>query len=298
MDDDLSYYTLQSRMTEPGRMSHLLADLPDDLAELRRVVAGLVVHYRAENPVENGVPVERLREIDTRYVEAMLARLGELADGPLTTPRSLTERLVGCCRDVTLLFVSLLRAKGIPARARVGFATYFVPGFGIDHEIAEVWDASERRWRRVDAELADDHTRPDGISIDPLDVTTDQFVLAGSAWQQCRAAIADPATFVVDPGLDIPETRGWPQIACDLVHDLATLNRTEMILWDTWGWGDNRTFTDAELALLDHTAAVTDAAGNGTEARKLFESEPTLRVPETVVSGDPLGGPDRAIDWR
>ncbi|MFB8277912.1 transglutaminase-like domain-containing protein [Nocardia colli] len=298
MDDDFSYYTLQSRMTEPGRMSHLVADLPDDLAALRRVVSGLVVHYRAENPVENGVPVERLREIDTRYVEAMLSRLDELTDGPLTTPRPLTERLVGCCRDVTLLFVSLLRAKGIPARARVGFATYFVSGYGIDHEIAEVWDEPEQRWRRVDAELADNYTSPDGISIDPLDLTTNQFVLAGSAWQQCRAGTADPVTFVVDPGLDIPETKGWPQIAYDLVHDLATLNRTEMILWDTWGWGQNRPFTDAELALLDHTAAVTHGAGNGTEARKLYESEPTLRVPETVVSGDPLGGPDRTIAWR
>ncbi|MFI6168521.1 transglutaminase-like domain-containing protein [Nocardia sp. NPDC051052] len=294
---ELSYYAAQSRMTEPGCRAELLTGLPGDIAELRRVVSGLVIHYRADKPMEKGVPAERMREIDTRYAETMLGRLAELADGPLSTPRSATERLVGCCRDFTVLYVSALRARGIPARARVGFATYFVADYAIDHEVAEVWDTDQARWRLIDAEIDEGHTSPAGTRVDPLDLTPDQFVLAGAAWQQCRRVLADPTSFVVDPGLDVPETRGWPQIAHDLVQDLAALNSTEMLLWDGWGWGDGRRFTDAEHELLDRVAAVT-TAGDGEDARKLYENETSLRVPDTVTSADPLGGPDRHIAWR
>ncbi|WP_024800449.1 transglutaminase-like domain-containing protein [Nocardia sp. BMG51109] len=294
---DLMYYTAQSRMTDPGCRAELLAGLPDDIAEIRRVVSGLVVHYRADKPLEQGVPAERMREIDTRYAETMLGRLAELADGPLSKPRSTTQRLVGCCRDFTVLYVSALRAHGIPARARVGFATYFVADYAVDHEVAEVWDADQERWRLIDAQIDEGHAGPDGTRVDPLDLTLDQFVPAGAAWQRCRAGIADPASFVVDPALDIPETRGRPQIAHDLVQDLAALNSTEMLLWDDWGWGDDKLFTDAEHELLDRVAAVT-TVGDSEEIHGLYDSEPPLRVPDIVTTADPLGGPLRHIAWR
>jgi hypothetical protein len=284
-------------MTDPGCWAELLAGLPGDIAETRQVVSGLVIHYRADKPLEEGVPTERMREIDTRYAETMLGRLAELADGPLNKPRSTTQRLVGCCRDFTVLFVSALRARGVPARARVGFATYFVTDFAVDHEVTEVWDARQARWLLIDAQVGEGHSSPDGTCIDPLDLKPDQFVPAGAAWQQCRAGLADPARFVVDPGLDIPETRGWPQIAHNLVHDLAALNNTEMLLWDEWGWGDGRQFTDAEHQLLDRVAAATTADAS-EDARRLYESEASLRVPDTVTSYDPLGGPPRHIAWR
>ncbi|KAF9167023.1 hypothetical protein BGX20_011715 [Mortierella sp. AD010] len=125
--EDLSFYTTQSFVTDPGRHTALCPRF--DVHH-----PNLIIHYRAEDPLKHGIPKERLREIDTRHVEAMLTRLIELKDGPITTPRVLTERLVACCRDFTLLFVSMARAKGIPARARVGFAKYFIPGLYLDHD--------------------------------------------------------------------------------------------------------------------------------------------------------------------
>jgi hypothetical protein len=60
----------------------------------------------------------------------------------------------------------MARHHAIPARARVGFATYFVAGLHLDHEVAEVWDAREDRWRLIDAELGDDHVdQSDGVRI-------------------------------------------------------------------------------------------------------------------------------------
>jgi hypothetical protein len=293
----LSYYATQSRNTDPGRMAGLLDGLPKNFAELRQVASGLVIHYRGGNPLQHGIPVERMREIDTRYVETMLTRLTELKDGPLTGLRSPKERLVGCCRDFTVLFLAMARAYGIPIRARVGFATYFAPGYYIDHEVAEVWDAEERRWRLVDPELGDDFVSPDGVRVDFLDLPSDSFVLAGSAWKQCRAGSADPEKFVVNPKLEIEETRGWPQIRHNLVQDLAALNKIEMILWDTWT--DSReTLTDRDLERLDRLAEQTSAANPDiANVIRLYQNDPELQVPATVVSLDRLGGPPREVSW-
>jgi Transglutaminase-like superfamily len=287
--ESLSYYAGQSRVTEPGAMSDRLSDLPDNLPALRRVARGLVIHYRADNPSAHGISEERLAEIDSRYAETMLARLGELDDRPLTEARPPKERLVGCCRDFTVLFLTIARSLGIPSRARVGFATYFIPGFHLDHEVAEFFDPGKRRWRLVDAELNDDHADPtDGAPIDPLDVPRDRFLVAGSGWHLCRAGEADPETFLVAPELDIEMTRSWPYLRHNLIHDLAALNKIEMILWDSWGLMEQEHLTPRELELLDRVATATASADPDlSQLRRLYQSEPALRVPATVTSYSP-----------
>lgn len=286
-----SYFARQSPFTDPGHMSHLLDGLPDDIPTLRRIASGLVVHYRADDPAALGIPEARIEEINTRYAEAMLRRIVELDDRPLTEERPKQNRLVGCCRDFTVLFLSMLRHKGIPARGRVGFASYFTPGWNVDHEVAEVWDADERRWRLIDAELDDRHVDPnDGFSFDALDLPRDRFLVAGEAWARCRSGEADPERFVVDPGLEIPQTRGWLQLRHNLVQDLAALNRAEMLLWDTWGMLNDDPITADEWDLLDSVAALTrqdDPPLGDVEA--LYVSEADLAVPDVVTSFSPIG---------
>jgi transglutaminase-like putative cysteine protease len=43
------------------------------------------------------------------------------------------------------LFVALIRRKGVPARARCGFADYFEPGKHLDHWVGEYWNSDEGR---------------------------------------------------------------------------------------------------------------------------------------------------------
>lgn len=202
----LDYYADQSPITHPGGMVGHLATLPYEVAALQRVARGLVLHYQADDPSAHGIPHDRLAEIDSRYAEIMLQRLIELDRRPLTEERPPQRRLLGCCRDDTVLFLTMTRHVGVPARARVGFATYFVPDFNLDHEVAEVWDADEARWRLVDPELGDDHVDPtDGARVDPLDLPRDRFLVAGVAWQACRRGEADPERFLVDPGLEVED---------------------------------------------------------------------------------------------
>ena len=177
---DHRFWAVQSLVTEPGPAAAAIDRLPSDLGALRAASQQLVFHYWADGDwAENGVAAERISEIDTRYAAAMFARLGELADLPLSAARQPRQRLVGCCRDFTVLFVSMARHKGIPSRARVGFARYFFDGWLIDHEIAEVWDGPAGRWRLVEPEIDDGHTDPsDGASFDALDVPRDRFLAA------------------------------------------------------------------------------------------------------------------------
>lgn len=282
--DQLTYYARQSPFTDPGRQAGLLEDLPRDVARLCRVVQGLVVHYRLGHLFDLEIPKERLPEIDTRYAESMLARIAELNDGSLAEELPPEKRLVGCCRDFTVLFVAMARYLGIPARARVGFADYFVPGFNVDHEVAEVWDAGEHRWRLVDPEI---DGPPIGARFDPTDVPRDRFIVGGLAWQVCRDGRADPETFLVDPGLEIEDTRGWPYVRHNLVHDLAALNKTEMLLWDEWGLIGKEP-SEVDLALLDRVATLTLAAAETfPEVRSIYETTPGLKVTAAVKSYSP-----------
>src|SRR5215470_9350509 len=102
-------------------------------------------------------------------------------------------------------------APTVSRRARVGFATYFHPGWLIDHVIAEVWDPVRQRWRLVDPELADDHVAAvDGARIDPEDIPPGGFLTGPEAWRSCRSGAIDVQRFVVAPELGLPATRGGP----------------------------------------------------------------------------------------
>jgi hypothetical protein len=285
--DEIQYYATQSPMTDPGRFADRMLAVPGTLSEIREAARQLVFHYRADGDfAENGIEASRICEIDIRYAEDMLARIFELSDAPLTAEREPRQRMVGCCRDFTVLFLSMARAHGIPARARVGFGAYFQPGWYLDHVVAEVWDAGEQRWRLVDPELAPDHADPSGRPLDSEDLTGAQFVTGPHAWLACRSGSADPERFVVDPGLDIPPTRGWWYLRHNLVLDLSALTRREMVQWDGWGLTDVAEPTSADLALLDDLAAAT--AGDVTpELAASWSEHEGLAVPPVVTSYSP-----------
>ena len=220
--------------------------------------------------------------------------------GTLTEERPPHNRLAGCCRDFAVLFLAMLRYHGIPARARVGFATYFLPDWNVDHEVAEVWDAAAQRWRLMDAEVADIHVdKTDWVCLDALDLPRDRFLLAGDAWAICRAGDADPKGFLVDPGLDIADTRSWPQLRHNLIQDLAALNKAEMLLWDEWGLLLNGNSPPAERDLLDRVAEVTRAEHPERETvQALYSGEPGLAVPAVVTSISPVTETPRQEDVR
>jgi transglutaminase superfamily protein len=288
----LDYYAGHGAITDPGPEAAAFTGLPADIRSLTRVVQGLVFHYMADEAIFGWrPPKDRLAEIDTRSVRGMLARLRALDARPLTEPRPPERRLLGCCRDFTVLLCAMSRQRGIPARARVGFARYFVPDFHVDHEILEWWDAEQRRWRLLDPELSERHLAHFKIGFDPFDVPREQFVVGGRAWQLCRAGHADPDTFGLVPAMAQP--RGFRFVRGHVVQDLAAQNKMEMLLWDVWGL--MRAEPDAALPLLDEVAERTQAADGFADVRRL-QATPGLSVPEVVESLSPAVGP-RDVAW-
>jgi hypothetical protein len=71
-------------------------------------------------------------------------------------------------------------------------------------------------------------------------------------------------------------------IAGNVVRDLASLNKMEMLPWDVWGLMKmtDAGITDEKKALLDRVAALTlkgdDAFG---DLREVYESDSRLQVP-------------------
>src|ERR1700744_6198426 len=133
-----SYYATHSRFSDPGALAPWLDTVAPDLATLREAASTLVFHYVANGDItQHGFPRQRYAEITLRSAADLRARLHELDPAPPGAQRAPTDRVVGCCRDVTLLFVSLARHHGIPARSRVGFATYLLPEWAMGHVIAD-----------------------------------------------------------------------------------------------------------------------------------------------------------------
>jgi hypothetical protein len=280
MTQDLSYYASPGRMTAPGRFTGLLDGLPADLAGLCKLVQGLTVHIFWAERYGLTLPEERQAEVQLRTLERRLERILALDDLPLTEARPLEKKIVGNCRDFTLLLVSILRRQGIPARARCGFGTYFVPNHYEDHWVAEVWDSQQGRWKLVDAQLDAFQCNTLKIPFDPLDVPRDRFIVGGAAWQLCRSGAADPDDF------GIFDMHGLGFVRGDFVRDVAALNKVELLPWDCWGIIEKPEENDPDdLAFLDRLAELT--AGEVPEAeavRSLYQTDPRLMVPRMVNS--------------
>jgi hypothetical protein len=206
-------------------------ELSSDLVSLQNAASQLVFHYRVGDYEKDGVPKERESKISLRYADVMFKTLLSRGEPSLMRERQSIDKVVDCCRGTTVLFLSLCRHKGIPARGRVGFAPYGDSGWWTDHMVAKVWDEKEGRWRLVDPETDDTcNTDPTkGKVVNWLDLNANVFP---RAWQAARAGSVDPDRFVVAPKLEIPILRGWYYLAHNVIHDLTSLTKMEMLLWD------------------------------------------------------------------
>ena len=169
-----------SRYSDPGKNVHLLQAEALDLSIVCRVAQNTIAHYRTDSVP---LPESSNADINARW----LSRILDLDQGrhgvPLQHERPEAERVQGCCRDHALLAVSILREHGIPARSRVGFATYLHPNTRTDHVVAEAWTGN--RWLRFDPGIPG----PRGQVDDPLDIPTGDgspFLTAAAAWSGFR----------------------------------------------------------------------------------------------------------------
>ena len=185
---------------------------------------------------------------------------------------------------------------------RAGVAACFRPGLLIDHVVAEAWDEAAGRWRLIDGEMNSDWTpEMDGHPVDWMDLADDHFVTGPRAWQAARAGTSDPERHLTAPGLDAPELRGWPLLARHVIHDLAALNQTEMLVRDAWGiqlGTGPGPLAEHDAALLGESCAHPADPAVSPDVAAALAGRDELRVPATVTSFDPYGGPPREVTLR
>lgn len=271
--DRLSYYRTPGPMTDAGDLAGLFEGMPGTVPELVTVVQGLLLHIFWAERYGVALPEERKQEVQIRDVATKLARIRQLDERPLLAPRPLEGKLVGNCRDFAVLLCALLRHRGVPARARCGFGTYFLPGRYEDHWVCEYWDQGAGRWVMVDAQLDAFQREALEIRFDPLDMPPGQFVSGGQAWQMCRAGEVDPDLFGIFDMYGLWFVRG------NLIRDFLALNKVEILPWDG-GWGFLADEEEPADDVMDYIGTLT-VGGDATFAdlRATYEADGRFHPP-------------------
>ena len=290
MDTDvwrLADYVRQSSYSDPGRHAGLFDDVPPTIASVSAMSRNIVVHYRAAGV---DLPPQSRPDVDLRWIEEILTTDQDRHHVPLDTERPAANRVQGCCRDHSLLAIAALRHHGVPARSRVGFASYLVDDWHVDHVVVEVW--VEGCWRRFDPEVAESlPALPDPTDITPS--SDGPFLTAAQVWHGHRAGALDVGRFgVVDYTALQGESFVYAKVLCELAHRFGD----ELLLWDRWGAMNPHQF-DAPLQdidLIDQVAGLLIRADTGDtvaerELLARYRHDPRLHPGSSIHSISPVG---------
>jgi hypothetical protein len=223
-------FTRQTVASHPGEHTELYAGCGPEPRRVAEIVQNLLLHPVVAQG--RGIPIPDRAKGDTqaRTVRRLLSRLLARDGRPLSQQRDAEARFFGTCRDYALLACSLFREHGVPARLRVGFATYFAPNYLEDHWVCEYWH--EDAWCLLDAQIDPPMAAGLGIDFDPTDVPADRFLFSGEAWRRVAAG-ETPADRL---GVSFIGIAGAWFAAGSVFRDMAVLTgREELLPWDYWG---------------------------------------------------------------
>ena len=274
----IEYYRDHSSITNPGEFAHLYETLPDSISEIVAMIQGIFLHvFWAERYGVKTTGTQK-EHVQSRYISKILKIIIDMQNSPLNEERPLKKRFIGNCRDYAVFLCSILRHKGIPARARCGFAGYFEPPKYVDHWVCEYWNENSERWIMVDAQLDSKQKKALSISFDSLVMVPGNFLSGAEAWKMCREGKKDPELFGIFDMWGLWFVRG------NLLRDLASLNKVELLPWDCWGYMETKMedMIEEDYEILD---TIADKITNcDEELYKLHDENPQLKVPSTIKS--------------
>ena len=290
-------HSVHTAYSNPARFADLIADVPPEPAALSEVARNVIVHYRASG---HQLPEHSKADVNARWLDSILDLDQSRHPTPLAEPREVTERVQGCCRDHTLFSVGVLRAHGVAARSRVGFAGYFIDGWHHDHVVVEAW--IDGRWQRFDSEVAEPRTSlPTPLDIGQCPLESQGFVTAAQVWDGYRRGAIEPSTYGVGP--EVPGLRGERFIFDEVIYEVAHRFGDELLLWDSWGriGAPDEPVTETDAAWLDGVAVLLLAAdsGDGHAEQALLDRygiDKGLHPATTIVQASPYGNPPVSVD--
>ena len=218
----------QSDYTDLGPFAEEAIGCGGDVSRTLAAVQGAMIH--ADNLHRYDVSDE-LRSRASRTTLTALDRMVELRERRpgyrIGDELPLERRSVGTCRDYALMLVALLRAQGIAARVRCGFAAYFKANHWEDHWLVEYQDRLGN-WHWADAQMDEVHRRDLGVEFDPSDVPADQFCPSTDIAKDVLSGRIDPD--LCGHGKD---TGTW-FVHVNLARDALALSGWILSDWDGW----------------------------------------------------------------
>ncbi len=273
-----NYFSTASVFTDTANFRSILENLPSDIESICQFTQNLLIHaYWFERYGCDFDEATQFKEMQLRYISDIFERAESKGEKDLTSPRKAQNRIVSICRDFSLMLCSILRAKGIPARLRCGFATYLRSNHFEDHWICEFWSERKSKWVMADAQLDSLHRDTLKIDFDPCDFPQDKFILAGKAWEICRSDKENPELFGINGFSGLAFIKG------NVIRDLFALTKIELLAWDT-GWGILQEYItpiadENELSLMDELA-VHSSLSDVPAANEAIESCKQITLPD------------------
>lgn len=235
--DLLEFYKQTSPYTDLGYYKEFAKSLPDDIEELCLLQRMQIIHPVAfrDKDIRNKkecfwgdmtkVPVTRLEYEDDIFPTAQSVISELLRKNPnYVTTREAKNKVHVTCRSQAIVLASILKAKGIPARARSGFAEYIhYDGICYDHWITEYFDEKENRWKLVDA---DEHCPDHEMGFDLNDIPYDKFLFGANAWLGLRKKQYKEETILYSSD---PVTLGLKAAIRGLFYDFHAVMNDEII---------------------------------------------------------------------
>ena len=275
------HFITHDTMTQIIEMKSMIKDIPTDIEGIVKIVQNTLLHQHWAKQYGIELNDQKISEVYVRPIDDKLKVLSQKDIHTLLEPISYDKKLIGICRDFSVLMSSLFREVGIPARARCGFANYFEEGKYIDHWICEVWNSQENRWMMVDAQL--DFYQQSALEIDfnPLDISLPHFITGDQAWLLCRNNTYNPEVF------GIFKWWGYDYLRCNLILDANSLVGMPMQPWDFWEGYKSlpiEEWTERDYSKMDQLAShMTHIDQDFDSFKQYMESNDRIKVPTDLT---------------
>lgn len=213
-EKDVQRYLETSVYTYAGAYKDFLLSLPNDIPTIGRLVCDQITHptmyFTEPSPYLEDTyfgkfasyPKHRFKNEDELYITAisMIAGILRLDEKGFTQNRDVTKRITVSCRQASVLFSAILKAKGIPCRSRAGYMDFSDTGESyMEHWVNEYWNSKEQRWVLVDADGYYEYENRFGYN--QFDLPRRKFVTASEVWLGLRKGTLDKKIDMFVPDL-------------------------------------------------------------------------------------------------
>jgi len=289
-EDTLNFYVTQSKYTSLGDFLSLVESVPNNIEAVCKCARNVIEHFHGLNSKK--ISLSRFLDVDLRCNATILERIKKSGYENIVDDISFNNKIIGTCRMQAVFACGLLRAKGIPARVRYKYCTYFIEDFNHEQVVVEYWCSKIKKWMTADPAMNHEVLEQKKIKIDfdLCQVPADKSMTISTAWKKCRRQLANPDSF----GAYNQENRynGYKHIRKKLYHDLACLNKVEVVEWDRWGpFLLNDYLFPEEESYCDYLADIMDVPDLNEQA--LYQNISFLRekiIPVTGESMSPFNG--------